>query len=109
VEFFAARGDTTTRAFACHSWLLDGQLAEYLPEGGNILLFQRRFEPVDTAPVPDAAGATAGDHAMAKFVFRTPLAELATVQPRTTLERAVLTHLASGRHWHEAEGVLRLP
>ncbi|WP_411698192.1 acyltransferase domain-containing protein [Conyzicola sp.] len=110
LAFFGARGDRSTRAFACSSWLLDDQLAAYLPAESNILSFQRRFTLVDSddsdAPLD---GATHGDHAVAKFIFRRPLAELFAVQPRSTLERAALAHLAAGRHWRERAGVLRLP
>jgi len=106
--FAAAFGDTTTRDFVCHSWLLDDQLAEYLPASSNILAFQRRFTLVDTesadAPVD---GATEGDRAVAKFVFRSPLAGLPALTPTTRLERAVLAHLAAGRHWRERAGLLR--
>ena len=115
VSFFRGRGDTTTNAFACHSWLLDDQLAEYLPADSNILRFARRFTLTDTAeadaPVDSAegGGATEGDRAVAKFVFRRPLAELSAITPATTLERATLAHLAAGRHWRERSGVLRLP
>ena len=107
--FFAATfGDTTTRDFVCHSWLLDDQLAEYLPANSNILAFQRRFDLVDTESTDAPAdGATAGDHAVAKFVFRAPIAELPGLTPTSRLERAVLAHLAAGRHWRERAGVLR--
>ena len=105
--FFRARGDQTTREFVCHSWLLDDQLADYLPAESNILRFARRFTLTDTertdAPVD---GATEGDNAVAKFVFRRPLAELPSVAPATTLERAALAHLAAGRHWRERAGVM---
>jgi len=116
VAFFRARGDTTTTAFECRSWLLDPQLAGYLPAHSNILRFQRRFILTDAeetdAPAARTAGgdeATEGDHAVAKFVFRRPLAELPTIVGATTLERAVLAHLAAGGHWRERAGVMRLP
>jgi len=109
VAFFRARGDETTAAFECHSWLLDPQLAEYLPAESNILNFQRHFELTDAATTDAPVdGATEGDHAVAKFVFRRPLADLPTIAPATTLERAALTHLAAGRHWHERAGVMAL-
>ena len=107
--FFRARGDRTTTAFECHSWLLDPQLAEYLPAESNILNFQRRFTLTDSETTDSPRdGATEGDHAVAKFVFRRPLADLPTITPATTLERAALTHLAAGRHWHERAGVMAL-
>jgi len=113
-RFFRARGDSATRAFVCHSWLLDDQLAGYLPAESNIVRFGRRFTLTDDettdAPVAPAHGdaASAGDHAVAKFVFKRPLAELPSIVPVTSLERAALAHLAAGRHWRERAGVLRL-
>jgi len=107
--FFASvLGDSTTRAFVCESWLMDDQLAHYLPAESNILKFQRRFELVDT-PETDAPceNVTHGDTAVAKFVFRRPLGELPTIAPASRLERAVLDHLASGGHWRERAGVIR--
>lgn len=119
VRFFRSRGDRETRAFVCHSWLLDDQLAGYLPGDSNIVRFGRRFTLVDgeTTDAPRAPGAsgtaadgtTDGDHAVAKFVFKRPLAELPAIVPITSLERAVLAHLAAGGHWRERSGVLRLP
>jgi hypothetical protein len=88
----------------CHSWLLDEQLADYLPADSNIVRFQRRFRPVP--PKPDEA---TGDQAILEFVFRRrrgPLApgELDRLPQRTSLERAVVTHLRAGRHWRVATG-----
>ena len=108
VPFFAATvGDTVTRHFVCHSWLLDDQLAEYLPAESNILRFQRRFTLVDSeatdAPVD---GVTEGDTAVAKFIFRRPLPELPAITPTSRLEAAVIGHLAAGRHWRERAGVI---
>ena len=107
--FFASvLGDTTTRTFVCESWLMDDQLAHYLPADSNILRFQRRFELVDT-PETDAPreNVTHGDTAVAKFVFRRPLGELPTITPASRLQRAVLDHLAAGGHWRERTGVIR--
>jgi hypothetical protein len=107
--FFASViGDTTTRAFVCHSWLMDDQLAHYLPAESNIMRFQRRFELVDTTTT-DAPreNVTHGDTAVAKFVFRAPLGELPSIAPASRLERAVIDHLAAGGHWRERTGVIR--
>ena len=85
----------------CTSWLLDEQLAEYLPERSNILDFQRRFELID--------GAREDDAAMVRAVFGTDVpASLDALPQRTTLERAVVAHLRSGRHWRMRTGCLRL-
>jgi GNAT-like C-terminal domain/N-acyltransferase N-terminal domain len=89
------------RVATCTSWLLDEQLAEYLPERSNILDFQRRFELID--------GAREDDAAMLRAVFGADFSESLDALPqRTTLERAVVTHLRSGRHWRMRTGCLRL-
>lgn len=108
--FFAAvLGDTATRAFVCHSWLMDDQLRAYLPAESNILRFQRRFALADDETTDAVVGGvTDGDTAVAKFVFRAPLAELAAVTPSSRLEAAVLEHLAAGGYWRERTGVFRL-
>ncbi len=85
----------------CHSWLLDGQLADYLPETSNIVGFQRRFHQAFT---PDD-----NDGSTLRFVFglETDL-PLGDYPRRTTLERAVIAHIRSGRHWQGGVGWLRL-
>ncbi len=64
----------------CTSWLLDPQLADYLPTDSNIVRFQRRF-PVD----PDWS--LPGDDSIVEFVFRrldTPVDDLDPhTDPRT--------------------------
>jgi hypothetical protein len=83
----------------CHSWLLDEQLAEYLPAGSNIVRFQRRFRQ---AYPPDV-----NDEDIQKFVFGRP-APPEQLPRRTTLERAIADHLLAGRHWHIGHGWLAL-
>jgi GNAT-like C-terminal domain/N-acyltransferase N-terminal domain len=81
----------------CGSWLLDPQLAGYLPEGSNIVRFQRRFtlwpeeglEPSDD-PV--------------EYVFGDPALAPGALPRRNTLERAVGDHLRGGRHWYLRRG-----
>jgi hypothetical protein len=104
-EFFARYfPDFRPRYGYCNSWLLDPQLAGYLPESANIVAFQRRF---DLLPVPDDK--PDDDLAVLEFVFhreRKPLRhkELDTLPQRTTLERAVVAHLRAGRHWYFRPG-----
>nr|WP_218008239.1 hypothetical protein [Herbidospora sakaeratensis] len=45
--------------FACGSWPLDPQLAEYLPESSNIARFQRMFqlEPYEASRNSDSCSA----------------------------------------------------
>ncbi|MFE9024068.1 acyltransferase domain-containing protein [Streptomyces sp. NPDC007808] len=86
-------------AATCHSWLLDPQLAEYLPEDSNIVRFQTRWrvaqqggEPTDTEPV--------------QFVFGDPELPIDGLPRRTALERAVGDHLRAGGHWYIGHGWL---
>ena len=75
----------------CGSWLLDPQLADVLPATSNIVRFQRRFAfAYPTEPNNDST---------VRFVFGHVPDDLATLPRETTLQRAVLDHIATGRHW----------
>ncbi len=87
-------------AFACGSWLLDPQLAEYLPEDSNIIRFQRRFE---LEPYEQPEGLDA-DVEVLRFVFRTLSTPLDALPRRTVLQRAIIDHLAAGGHWQWRRG-----
>jgi hypothetical protein len=90
--------------FTCHSWLLDPQLAEYLPADSNILAFQRRFKLVRTTPEREPP---TGDAAILRFVFgRRDTGEdgLDSLPQDTRLQRAFVAHRRSGRHWDERVG-----
>ncbi|WBQ03447.1 acyltransferase domain-containing protein [Kribbella sp. CA-293567] len=97
VPFFAKHfPDETYRWATCASWLLDDQLAEYLPAESNIIRFQRRF-----TLWPRAIEA---DRDVLEFVFQFPVgtvdpANLPAVPQDSTLQRAITSHLAAGRHW----------
>jgi hypothetical protein len=92
----------------CTSWLLDDQLAGYLPETSNIVAFQRRFRL--TPPEPG----NEDDRSVVEFVFRRPRehplgeAELAALPQDTTLRRAIVSHLRAGGHWRWRTGWFRL-
>lgn len=86
------------RAATCASWLLDPQLREYLPESSNIVRFQRRFTL--------ARSWTAGDDAVVRFVFGYAPASIDELPQRSTLERAIVSHLRAGRHWQIRNGWL---
>ena len=89
------------RIATCGSWLLDEQLAEYLPPESNIVRFQRRF-----TLLPHAGH---GDGSVFTFVFHRPApASLDELPQTTTLERAVVRHLRDGRHWQTRTGWLEL-
>ncbi|MCX5065373.1 acyltransferase domain-containing protein [Micromonospora lupini] len=99
--FFARHfPDEPYTAFSCGSWLLDPQLRDYLPEDSNIIRFQRRFElePYAESDGPDA------DIEVRRFVFRTLSTPLDELPRRTALQRAIVDHLAAGRHWQWRQG-----
>jgi GNAT-like C-terminal domain/N-acyltransferase N-terminal domain len=104
-RFVQDRSPEQPVAFMCHTWLLDDQLAAYLPETSNIIKFQRRFRLL---PNPTERA----DHPMLQGIFkrdpgeRTELpAELLNQLPQdTTLQRAFVTHLRSGNHWFNRTG-----
>ena len=85
----------------CASWLMDEQLAEYLPSDSNILRFQRRF-------TIDPAWSMRGDDDVVRFVFGQLPDSLGELPQLTTLQRAVVAHLRAGRHWYIRQGWLAL-
>lgn len=108
--FFPAHFPEEPVRFAtCGSWLLDDQLAAYLPESSNIVHFQRRFQLV---PKESATGDwTNGDRAVVEFVFRRihhgedyPGDLIAALPRETTLQRAIINQLEAGRHWEVRTG-----
>jgi hypothetical protein len=91
------------RLATCYSWLLDDQLAAWLPEDSNIVRFQQRFELVP--------GSLGGDDSALSFVFRKDLPRegattefLDALPARTTLERAIVSHLRAGGQWRSRTG-----
>jgi GNAT-like C-terminal domain/N-acyltransferase N-terminal domain len=89
----------------CDSWLLDRQLATYLPASSNIVRFQRRFQLL-----PDVAK-RAHDGRVLEYVFgRSVPPDLYSTLPReTTLQRAIIAHLRAGGHWYVRTGWLPRP
>lgn len=79
------------RLAVCESWLLDDQLAQYLPAHSNIVEFQRSYVTVP--------GWVVSDEEICEFVFRKRRINLDEAPQGTTLERAVVKHLQGGRHW----------
>jgi hypothetical protein len=100
-EFFARHFPEESYPIAtCGSWLLDPQLAEYLPATSNIMRFQRRFH---LTPVSWDA-----DREIVEFVFRRSKPQLDELPQETTLQRAIVQHLRAGRHWFGRSGWLEL-
>jgi hypothetical protein len=100
------------RAFTSTTWLLDPQLAAYLPETSNIVRFQRRFHLL---PVP---GAGPAQHFERVFGFgaKAPAgpAEIDALEQAasrggraaTAVERALLEHARHGGRWRMTAGVI---
>ena len=88
--------DPMRRLVVCTSWLLDEQLADYLPAGSNMVRFQRRFTMVPGAPDDD--------HEPLRFVFRHVPPDLDQLARDTTLQRALADHLRDGGHWRVRTG-----
>jgi hypothetical protein len=100
-RFFAQHfPDEEYRVATCDSWLLDGQLSEYLPAEANIVRFQRRFTML--------TGGVVGNQTILRFVFYRNEAALDQLPQDTALERAVVRHLQAGRDWFVRAGWLRL-
>jgi hypothetical protein len=99
--FKAVHPDEPPVVATCTSWLLDDQLSEYLPGDSNILRFARRFELVP--------GSLDNDEAILHYVFGPERPkELDALPQRTRLERAIVDHIRSGRHWRLRTGWLPL-
>lgn len=95
-------------AFCCHSWLMDPQLADFLPPDSNIVQFQSRFEHFSDDQI--------ADRDPIHYIFGSQfddvgeLAILLDELPQdTTLQRAIVSVLRSGGHWHTRTGWLRVP
>lgn len=84
----------------CYSWLLDPQLAEYLPEDSNIINFQQLFTINQRHTRPIATDADTFE-----FVFGTTDVQRRDRLPRhTSLQRALIEHVDRGRHWYGGVG-----
>ena len=100
-SFFAEHfADYPTSNFYCSSWLLDPALAAALPADSNMARFQRRWSLYGEA--------MRGDEDALFFTFsRRGDVDLTTLPQETTLQRAIVDRLRSGRHWHLWQG--RIP
>ncbi|WP_327673177.1 acyltransferase domain-containing protein [Kitasatospora sp. NBC_00458] len=103
--FFPAHFPAEPYRTACvFSWLLDPQLGRYLPEGSNIMRFQRRFAPLrrpGAPPEPEDANPL-------RFVFGDPALPLESLPRDTAVQRALIDHLSAGGHWYVVGGRLAL-
>jgi hypothetical protein len=92
--------ETPPRIAICISWMLDAQLDVYMRPDANIIQFKNRFTPA-FVPEPNNRG-------IQQFVFGMLDAEIDELPQATSLERAVVSHIVSGKHWHGGAGWLEL-
>jgi len=93
--------DTPVRYALCHSWMLDPQLDHYLNVGANTIQFKNRFRQAGVGE-PNNRG-------ILQFVFGMLDAELDELPQSTSLERAVVSHIANGHDWRGSSGWFILP
>ncbi|MFE7486325.1 acyltransferase domain-containing protein [Kitasatospora sp. NPDC057541] len=86
------------------SWLLDPQLADYLPDDSNILRFQRRFAPLRRPGRPHVPE----DTNPLRYVFGDVDRPLESLPRDTVVQRALVDHLRAGGHWYVCGGRLAL-
>ena len=83
----------------CHSWLLDSELSEYLPEDSNILKFGNLFDRV----------ATNESYAIIRYLFRwdTTPENIRYAYPNTSFAEKVKRAVMRGERFREALGILK--
>lgn len=101
VEFFGTYfPDWPVRYGVCSSWLLDPQLKDILRPNSNIIQFQDRFTI--------AEGVSDSNEAIMQFVFGKHVKDIDSIDPQSSLERGIITHLKEGKSWHSRQGWLEL-
>ncbi len=98
-EFFAKYfPEKPYSLLTCHSWLLDDTLAEYLPEGSNILAFGALFKKMHSDP----------SLAIIPYLFRwdTRIYNLPYVYAPTEFARKIQKAALSGKTFYETLGVI---
>lgn len=88
------------RVVTCTSWLLDEQLAEYLPPTSGIVRFQSRFTMIP--------GTREADEMVFRYVFGRVPESLDDAPQDTELQRAVTAHVRAGRHWNMRTGYVEV-
>ncbi|MCE2438034.1 MAG: DUF5596 domain-containing protein [Candidatus Latescibacteria bacterium] len=80
--------DRPYKAFFCGSWLLDTQLEDWLPSGSNLVRFLREFYLVPGG---------ISERSILQTVFGNAADDLSRAPGDTSLQRAMLEHVSSGR------------
>ena len=98
VRFFAQSfPDKQFGGFTCNSWLLDPELQRILPAESNIVRFQREFYLI---PIPT------DDAQTLSRVFGSIPEDLSKAPRETSLQRAILDHIAAGNQMRRGFGFM---
>lgn len=99
IPFFERHlSETRPRLLTCTSWMLDPQLALYLPDGANLVRFQRFFRLV---PVPGA-----DDRQTLERVFGGPVPDWTKAPRDTSLRRIIADRAEAGGRWRMGGGLM---
>lgn len=99
-EFFAKYfPEYKYSVFTCHSWLLDDDLKEYLPEDSGIIRFGNMFDKV----------ASDDSNAIVRYLFPwdTTVLNIGHRHPVSSLAKKVQRAVTGGKTFHETLGVIR--
>lgn len=92
------------RGFTCKSWLLDHQLARYLPASSNIVAFQRRFH---LAPLRAATDEQVLERVFGIAAHDPPIDfDWARAPQDTSLRRILARHALAGGRWRMGGGII---
>lgn len=98
IDFFTEHfPEKQFRGFTCNSWLLDPELQRILPAESNIVRFQREFYLI---PIP------ADDIQTFSRVFGSKPEDLSKAPRETSLQRAILAHIAAGNQMRRGFGFM---
>ncbi|UVI30443.1 acyltransferase domain-containing protein [Paenibacillus spongiae] len=89
-----------TPVFTCHSWLLYPGLSEVLPQGSNILQFQKEFIIYETDCESNQAE---------QRIFNQPRSDRSQYEEHTTLQRSAKAYLLAGNKLGNGSGIKMNP
>ena len=90
--------ETPFKAFICITWLLDDQLAHYLPADSNIVKFINRFHLMTMRKSSDAQ--------TFERVFGGPIDDINQAPQDTSLRKIIVQHVKAGGKWKKGAGYI---
>lgn len=88
------------QAFYCSSWLLDAAFQQYLKPESNIIGFQKLWHLFARPRTGD------GEFFVRVWGKNKSELDLQALEPKTSLQHAVLSHISNGGRWNDAGGLL---